>query len=125
MTEVVVDSSVALKWVADEPGSAEARALRKKRVVVPPLLCLEVLDVAGRSWGWPETALIELARDVEAVGMEIAEPSLRRVVTWTAAGLTAYDASYVALAEERGLTLITADVGILDLAPEIARPLAG
>ena len=39
---------------------------------------------------------------------------------WTANGLTAYDAAYVAVAEQTGLVLITDDRDIPKHAPEIA-----
>jgi predicted nucleic acid-binding protein len=47
---------------------------------------------------------------------------MARIASWTARGLTAYDATYVALAEERGIGLVTNDRQILALAEGIARP---
>jgi predicted nucleic acid-binding protein len=59
LTEVVLDASVALKWfAAEQRGSAEGRELRngyeagRLSVAVPALLFLELLNVAGRRWGW-------------------------------------------------------------------------
>ncbi|MDO8211340.1 hypothetical protein [Conexibacter sp. CPCC 206217] len=46
------------------------------------------------------------------------------VARWTATGLTAYDVSYVVVAEASGAELITADGEILAAAPGIARALA-
>jgi predicted nucleic acid-binding protein len=45
------------------------------------------------------------------------------VASWVVRGLTAYDAVYVALAEERGQALVTDDDTIIAVAGEIARPL--
>ena len=45
------------------------------------------------------------------------------MASWVARGLTAYDAAYVALAEERDLALVTDDETIIELAPEISSPL--
>ncbi len=70
MSETVLDASVVLKWfAAEQRGSSEARRLRddyeagRLSVVVPALLFLELLNVAGRRWRWDGEALLELAQD--------------------------------------------------------------
>jgi predicted nucleic acid-binding protein len=130
LTEAVLDASVVLKWfVPEQRGSSEARRLRndyeagRLSVVVPALLFLELLNVAGRRWSWDEEALLELAESLGGLSFEVGEPELQSVASWIARGLTAYDAAYVALAEERGLALVTDDETIIELAPEISRPL--
>lgn len=130
MTEVVLDASVVLKWfAAEQRGSVEARELRNEyqagrlSVAVPPLLFLELLNVAGRRWSWDEDALLELAEALDDLLFEVGEPELRSVASWVARGLTAYDAGYVALAEQRGIALVTDDQTIVARAPEITRPL--
>ncbi len=92
-------------------------------VFAPPLLLLEIVNVAGRRWHWEEAALVEL---VGALGelLELREPELDRVARWTARGLTAYDAAYVALAETEGIGLVTDDDLILSKAPENVTALA-
>lgn len=70
----------------------------------PPFLRLEVLNVAGRRWRWSEPELIDLAMTLDGPGLVLHEPSLGSVARWTARGLTAYDAAYMALAEEIGLS---------------------
>lgn len=40
-------------------------------------------------------------------------------------GCSAYDCEFVALAQDLGITLVTADKGLLKAFPEIARPLKG
>jgi predicted nucleic acid-binding protein len=45
----------------------------------------------------------------------VRQPSLPGIARWTARGLTAYDACYVALAEERGVQLVTADELIISV----------
>lgn len=131
MREVVLDASVVLKWFgAEQRGSLKARELRSEYeagrlwVVVPSLLPLEILNVAGRRWRWDEEAVLGLAEALSELSFEVAEPGLQLVATWVSRGLTAYDAAYVALAEERGLALVTDDEAILDIAPELSRPLA-
>lgn len=132
MTEVVLDASVVLKWFAPEQrGSVEAAELRHEyeagrlSVVVPALLYLELLNVAGRRWRWDEEALLELADALEDLLFEVGEPELQSVASWVARGLTAYDAVYVALAEERRQILVTDDDTIRSRAGEITRPLVG
>ena len=66
--------------------------------------------------------LTELAERVQKSGFDVLEVDLARVATWVARGLTAYDASYVALAEQLEVPLATGDRLILELAPRIAVP---
>jgi predicted nucleic acid-binding protein len=132
LSEAVLDASVVLKWfAAEQRGSSEARRLRhdyqagRLSVVVPALLFLELLNVAGRRWRWDEEALLEFAEALGDLSFEVGEPELQLVASWVARGLTAYDAAYVALAEERDLALVTDDETIIELAREISRPLVG
>jgi predicted nucleic acid-binding protein len=92
-------------------------------VAVPALLFLELLNVAGRRWRWDEGVLLELAEGLDDLLFEVGEPGLESVASWVARGLTAYDAVYMALAEERGF--VTDDETIVTLADEIAHPLVG
>lgn len=131
MNELVLDASVVLKWFADEgeAGFREATTVRGQYeaggllVVVPSLMFLEVINIAGRRWSWGEPQLIDLAGALDDLGFDVAEPELRSVAAWTARGLTAYDSAYVALAEARGVRLMTDDQQVLDLAPNLALPL--
>lgn len=128
MNELVVDASVVLKWFAGEAeaGFSQARTIRDQYeagallVVVPSLVFLEIVNIAGRRWSWGEPQLLELADALDDLGFEATEPDLRSVAVWTARGLTAYDSAYVALAEERGVSLLTDDQQILDIAAELA-----
>jgi predicted nucleic acid-binding protein len=133
LNEAVLDASVVLKWFRAE-GEAHreaAQELRERfeagdlRVFAPPLLWLEILNVAARSWGWTVPRLTRLATALSDLGFETAEPDLSEVARWAAAGLTAYDAAYVALAEDLGLRLLTDDAEVLRVAPQVAVPLTG
>jgi len=129
--EVVLDASVIIKWwrVEGEAHVDEARALRaafesgELTVAAPGLIFIEILNAFGRRWRWAEPELIELAGALGSLGVEVANPELTSVAGWTARGLTAYDASYVALAEARGVDLVTDDAAILSVA-KVSRSLA-
>lgn len=132
MTEVVLDASVVLKWfrAEGERHLDHARSLRatfqagQLVVLAPPLLRLEIVNVAGRRWQWCEDALVDLADALHELGFEFEEPELARVASWTARGLTAYDAAYVALAEARRTRLITDDDLVVTVAGDVATSLA-
>jgi predicted nucleic acid-binding protein len=131
MTEAVLDASVVLKWfrVEGERNVEQARVLRaafeagELIVLAPPLLYLEIVNVAGRRWHWAETSLVDLAVALEDLGFDLREPELSRVARWTAQGLTSYDAAYVALAEREGIQLITDDDSMVRAAAGIATAL--
>lgn len=131
MIEAVLDASVILKWfsrVAEEQLEG-ARRLRASfeagelLVVVPPLLFLEVLNVAARRWSWDLDGLLELVEQLGRLGFGIQEPSLAAIARWCGRGVTAYDACYLALAEERATQVISADKQMLAVGGRYARPL--
>jgi predicted nucleic acid-binding protein len=127
--DLVLDATVVLPWFDTRRVAATATARRLRvefeagavAVAVPSLLFLEVVNVAGRQWGWAEPTLTDLTIQLEALGFEVAEPTLASVASWVARGLTAYDATYVALAEGRGVPLVTSDRGVLAVARGVAR----
>jgi predicted nucleic acid-binding protein len=128
---VVLDASVVLKWFhrENEANIDAARRLRRDfqagelRIVAPPLLWLEILNVAARRWRWSSKQLDQLAAALPELGFEEIEPELEGIAEWAAKGLTAYDAAYVATAEEAGILLITDDAEICRIAPEASEPL--
>jgi predicted nucleic acid-binding protein len=131
LIDIVLDASVVLKWFAPPSKRKidEAREIRRSYgvgetiITVPSLLFLELLNVAGRRWGWNEEALTQFASALGELEFEIGEAELASIAFWTARGLTAYDAAYVALAEARGVPLVTDDDTILSLAPNVATTL--
>jgi len=133
LTEAVLDASVVLKWfrTQGERHRDEALALRRSfeagelTVFAPPLLWLEIVNVAARRWGWSARQLDDLAVQLPALGFVMLEPALAGVARWSAAGLSAYDATYVAVAGEAGVPLITDDAGIVERAVDLAQPLSG
>lgn len=133
MTEAVLDASVVLKWFhsAGEGNAEPARRLRQRfeagelRVLAPSLLWLEILNVAARRWHWTQDQLEQLAAALPEMGFDLVEPELPDIAHWSARGLTAYEAAYVAAAEHTGVELITDDAEIVRVAPELAVALAG
>lgn len=132
MSELVLDASVVIKWFAPTPevSSDRARVLWDSYqagefgITIPPLIFLEVLNVAGRSWLWSETGLVDLAVSLKELAFEVAEADLEDLAPWIAKGLSAYDAAYLALAQTRGFPLITDDARIVAVAPDTAVALA-
>jgi predicted nucleic acid-binding protein len=125
--EVVLDASVLLKWFHSE-GEEHVQAARDLRlqfeagelqVFAPALLWLEVINVAARRWRWGLSQLEQLAGLLPRLGFMIADPELHRVARWCGMGLTAYDAAYVALAEQTAIELITADRDLCRVAAPI------
>lgn len=132
MTEVALDASVVIKWfrTQGERHHGQAQALRaafeagELVVLAPRLIVLEILNVAGRRWHWEEQALLELAAALDDLGFELLDPTTSGVARWTARGLRAHEAAYVAVAHEHGVQLVTDDDGIVRSAGDVARPLA-
>lgn len=132
MIEAVLDASVVLKWfrTPDEHHVAAARALRSEYeagellAFAPALLFIEILNVAGRRWHLPEQQLDALASALPRLGLQLVEPDLSVIARWINRGLTAYDAAYLAVAEQTGARLITDAREILHAAPDLSSPLA-
>lgn len=112
---IVVDASIVVTALADD-GADGARArerLLADRLVAPHLIDVEVLAAWRRlaGTGRLEEQRAELARsDLRSLAIERVPhgPLLERA--WELrANLTAYDATYVALAELLGAALVTAD----------------
>lgn len=132
MSDVVLDASVLLKWFHTD-GEADVEQATRLRsafeagqlnVLVPSLVWLELLNVAARRFRWSLDPLERLANQLQGFGFTVIEPDLGRVARWAAVGMTAYDAAYVAVAEQSGAQLITADAELVRLAPGVATALA-
>ena len=124
--EVVLDASVAIKVFLDEEGSAEARALVASgaRFIAPALVMAEIANVLlkrlRRGEVTPAFAAGVLQRAPTLFDELARVESLTERAFAIAADhqLSAYDALYVALAEDRNRLLATAD---LRLASRIAQ----
>lgn len=127
MITLIVDASVAIKWVIEEPGTAAALALRKYRLSAPDLLIPECANVL-----WKKVRRKELTAQQALVAarlLERAELDLipMRNLLEPAATLAlaldhpAYDCIYLALAAKTGRFFVTADQGLVQRA-KAARP---
>ena len=116
---LVVDASVAVKWVVPEPRSDQAAALLDHTLVAPDLFfaeCANVLWKKLRRGDLTEEEASIAARTLEQVDVVVV-PSrayLGRAVAIAAAlEHPAYDAIYLAVAEAFGLRLVTADARLI------------
>src|SRR5690349_2778305 len=118
--DVVIDASVASKWILPEPDSNAALAILHEDDVTfhAPELCLaEVLNVL-----WKRVRRGQLTNDEAlaahdlALELPVRQHAHQPIVTSAFAialqyEITVYDALYVALARSLGTELITADAG--------------
>ncbi len=130
-SSVVVDASVAVKWVLPEEHTDRAHALMaasieaRQRLVGPPHLPVEVVNAIyqRRRRGAPHERLSEADADQAlarflAFPLELVNPPTLYAQAFAFArthGLSnVYDSAYVVLAELLGTTLWTADETLLN-----------
>lgn len=125
---VVVDASVAAKWrLNDEELLDEARLLlnsylaQETMLFAPSLIRYEVASTfakARRAGRLTVNDVIDSLQDFFALRIQVLADEDALIISALQLaerlGLSAYDAAYVALAEELGLALVTNDQGILD-----------
>ena len=120
--EVVVDASLALKWVEREPYSHEASELlenwqkQRRRLIAPALFAYEATNALAKRVKRGQLT-VEIAKERLASLLENG-PALEHDVTVNLRALeimqrfslpSAYDAHYLALAESRQCECWTAD----------------
>jgi len=113
---VVIDASVAVKWVVEEDGTPEALMLRRRaRLIAPELLVAECANIL-----WKKVQRYELSNDeaflaarlLQAADIEfVSSRPLLETATRLAIELDhpAYDCLYLALAVDRACRFVTAD----------------
>jgi len=115
MTDLVIDASVAIKWVTDEPGTKEALSLLQHRLYAPDLLVAECANILWKKVRRKELTPDEAglaARLLQRADVELApmrallEPATKLAI---ALDHPAYDCTYLALAESMSCDLVTAD----------------
>jgi predicted nucleic acid-binding protein len=121
--EVVVDASVGCKWYVPEPGAEAALSLRDAhadgeiRLLAPSLITYELANALRHHPGMTPSRLRSAVRWFFDLQIALAPPSSSELIRAgdiaLARGLTVYDASYAALAEDRGCPLVTDDARLL------------
>lgn len=112
---IVVDASVALKWVLDEPGKEAADALRDDELIAPVLWMAEAANAL-----WRSVRVGQLERDEaddflsELMNAPIAsfamQPHIERALRLaTEVNHPVYDCIYLALAMHHDTHVVTAD----------------
>ena len=112
--EYVLDASAAFEYLMDTPaGKQIAQLIESASVIALDILDAEVLSALRSAWlrgaitaDQAQAGLEELAAwEIERVGHR----SLTQLAWRFRHNVTAYDALYVALAHERGATILTTD----------------
>ena len=130
---VVIDASIGVALARDEPASREVAARvsefqsEGRRLFVPSVFWLEVINVLGRRYRADPPELLEALVELEAVGLETVEldrPMLLLALDAVVRhGLTAYDAAYLALADASDARLLTGDAELAIAAGRRALPI--
>lgn len=115
----VIDASVVIKWFIEEKDSTKAVLLKEKHIngktilIAPDLLIYEVANVLlfSKIFGLLETK--RCLQDLYELEIDLINPSIDLILSAAELAFTKqisiYDASYLALAKELDIKLITAD----------------
>ena len=123
---LVVDASIAVKWILDEEGSAKARlifehaAAGRLTLLAPDILVPEVTNVIWKNAALRALASPERAQETLRVFLRgvpplvpssvLAAPALELAMRFRR---SLYDCLYVALALSERCTLVTADMALV------------
>lgn len=116
MNTLVIDASIAVKWVVEEHGTPEALALRQKaKLIAPELLVAECANILWKKVKREELLKQEAllaARLLQGAEIELLPTrSLFEAATRMSIEIDhpAYDCLYLALAVEKECPFVTAD----------------
>ena len=117
----VMDSSATVEYLLDtEIGSQVSELIADAQLIAPEMLDAEVLSVLRRlvqAQEISEARALEALAKLEDMPVErVSHRTLTRTAWELRHNVSAYDALYVAIAQERGATLLTFD-GPLTRAP--------
>lgn len=120
MTKLVIDASIAIKWVVEEDGTADALALRRRaQLIAPDLLIPECANILWKKVQRTELSPKEAslaARLLQGAEIELFPMrSLLEMATQLSIELhhPAYDCIYISLAAENNCRFVTADDRLL------------
>lgn len=120
MNTIVIDASIAVKWVVEEQGTPEALALRQRaKLIAPDLLVAECANILWKKVQRDELSKEEAllaARLLQGAEIELLPTrSLLEGATRIAIDLDhpAYDCLYLALAAANDCRFVTADERLL------------
>ena len=122
MSELVVDTSVVVKWYIPEQHHQQARGLRDAYLdgtfdlFAPALMPFEAVNALRYSGHYEEERLEEASKSVPEYGIDLVPFDKTGPVAEIATTLdiTVYDAAYVALARTLDTKVYTADGNLLD-----------
>jgi predicted nucleic acid-binding protein len=122
MSEIVVDTSVVVKWYVPEQHHEHARALRDEyldgnfELVAPALMPFEAVNALKYSGYYDGQGLEEASTSLPEYGIDLFALHETGPVVEIATDLdiTIYDAAYIALARTLDTKAYTADGNLLD-----------
>lgn len=126
MTPLVVDASVLVALILPVEGDDhhggldEALVDDRVDILAPPLIDVELLNIAARRRQLDEVTLQRVVVQLEELAITRIDPELQEVARWAWRGLSAYDATYAALAEQTDAALLTQDRDFHLLLPQRA-----
>jgi predicted nucleic acid-binding protein len=127
---LVLDASAAIAIIRAEPeGDAVRRTIDGWKqaggaVMVPDIFWLEVVNALVHRYRWTGADVLQAIHDLDS--LDLAPSSLHRPLLLTSLdlverfGLTAYDATYLALAMNTGAALLSLDDQLVDAAGDRA-----
>jgi predicted nucleic acid-binding protein len=119
---IVVDASVALKWLLPEDDSDLADALRAENLIAPPLWLVEGANALWRNVRNGKISASDAARLLEKLSAAPITTSHKDRDVIEVLDLAVklahpiYDCRYIALARRENIYVITADLRFADLA---------
>jgi len=123
---VVVDASVALTIVRNEPKAPAARraltdwSALGRQLLVPSHFWFEVVNPLARRHRWDGMAVLHAIRELDELGFTTVESDRAQVLLTIDLverfRLTAFDAAYLALAQTYGADLATLDLELIQAA---------